>query len=290
MRSRGARTSPVRAAGGRVHLGRRPAIKRTVRAAVAEDSRVDEPAPLHELVAGEVVDAGNGARAFVVTTALDELPDPDAALLGQFQHALEQPSSSILQWIAAQSGCGTLGAATVCLVDLETTGLHSGPLFLIGTISLRGGRLCITQYLARDYSEERGAIALFAEDLTRHRLLITFNGAAYDLPYLRMRAAACGIGLTLPDAHLDLLFPCRRAFGPRLPDCRLRTLQAWIVGRDAFDDIPGADIPDAYHHFVRTGDATILVRILRHNILDLLTMVGLLIELSRGHAAQREDG
>ena len=42
---------------------------------------------------------------------------------------------------------------------------------------------------------------------------------------------------------------------------------------------PGADIPDAYHAFVRTNDATEIVQIINHNLLDLVTLADLMTRL-----------
>jgi uncharacterized protein YprB with RNaseH-like and TPR domain len=44
-------------------------------------------------------------------------------------------------------------------------------------------------------------------------------------------------------------------------------------------DIPGAEIGEAYHAFVRTGDARQMVQILTHNMLDLVTLAEILMHL-----------
>jgi uncharacterized protein YprB with RNaseH-like and TPR domain len=49
-------------------------------------------------------------------------------------------------------------------------------------------------------------------------------------------------------------------------------------------DIPGWQIGEAYHSFVRTGDARAIARIVHHNLLDLLTMGELLCHLLCGSA------
>ncbi len=52
-------------------------------------------------------------------------------------------------------------------------------------------------------------------------------------------------------------------------------------------DIPGEEIPAAYHHFVRTGDARDMLTVLHHNALDLLTLADIALALSSGGAATR---
>ena len=44
-------------------------------------------------------------------------------------------------------------------------------------------------------------------------------------------------------------------------------------------DIAGSEIPDAYHAYVRTEDATQIVDILKHNMLDLVTLADLMSRL-----------
>jgi len=162
---------------------------------------------------------------------------------------------------------------------LWPTGLGSTPLFLIGTLALEDSLLVARQYLARDYAEERAVIALFAESLRDRRLLVTFNGKSFDLPYVRVRSSYHRAPALPELPHFDVLLEARRIWRSRVPNCRLKTLEELICGRLRDGDIDGADIPEAYHRFVRSGDAAELSLIVRHNRLDLLTMAELLLRM-----------
>ena len=70
-----------------------------------------------------------------------------------------------------------------------------------------------------------------------------------------------------------------------MPDCKLQTLETFVLARTRRGDIPGADIPAAYHDFVETGDAKLLADILHHNLLDLTTMGQLVSKLIAQPAA-----
>ena len=161
-------------------------------------------------------------------------------------------------------------------LDLETCGLSGAPLFLVGTLETEGDQLVIRQHFARNYAEERHLLAEIAGHLDSRRLLVTFNGKTYDVPFLRDRGMVNGIPLLLQSPHLDLLHPMRRRFRKQLPNCKLTTLERFVCGRTRVGDIPGAEIPDAYHAYVRTANAAQIVEVLKHNRLDLVTLADLM--------------
>ena len=165
------------------------------------------------------------------------------------------------------------------VLDLETTGFASTPVFLAGCLLPQEDDFLVMQYFARDYSEERALVAAVAERLADAQVLITYNGKSYDLPLLRDRAALHGLRVPEPALHLDLLHHARRRYRGRLPDCRLITLEASRLGRHRFQDVHGSEIPRLYHDFVRSGDFTPLLPVFHHNIFDLLTLSSLVGDL-----------
>jgi uncharacterized protein YprB with RNaseH-like and TPR domain len=184
----------------------------------------------------------------------------------------------------------------VVYLDIETCGLAGEPLFLVGLMQYREGTLIIEQFLARDYSEERPLLAGVWQALASAACLVTFNGKTFDMPTLAARSLACGLFQwpTVP-AHVDLLFEARRRWKKMMPNCRLQTLEQLVCGRYRHGDIPGGDIPAAYHDFVRArrGEDPIqrvralrrLQTIVHHNALDLVTMADLATRLLSDDAA-----
>ena len=118
----------------------------------------------------------------------------------------------------------------------------------------------------------------FLKTCSNRKLLVSFNGKSFDVPYITARAAANGIPCMINLAHFDLLHECRRVWKDVLPDCKLQTLERYVCGRHRYGDIPGAEIPDAYHAFVRTGNASQIADILRHNMLDLITLADIMTQ------------
>ena len=160
----------------------------------------------------------------------------------------------------------------VIYVDIEATGLTAGtPLFLIGVLGYWNGDLRVQQLLARDYTEEPALLSYFANMLARSDVVVSFNGKTYDLPYIRDRSMFMGIPFQMKKTHIDMLHVGRRRWRKRLPNCKLQTLEQYICQRVRRGAIPGADIPDAYHRFVQSGNAVQMRDILHHNALDLLT-------------------
>lgn len=174
-------------------------------------------------------------------------------------------------------------AKDVIYVDIEATGLTAGtPLFLVGVLGWWNGDLRVQQLLARDYTEEAALLLYFSNMLSASDVVVSFNGKTYDLPYIRDRCMFMGIPFQLKQAHIDMLHVGRRRWRKRLPNCKLQTLEQYICKRVRRGDIPGADIPDAYHRFVQSANAVQMRDILHHNALDLLTTAEVLTFILEG--------
>ena len=199
-------------------------------------------------------------------------------LRGARQHFDELSASPAL--------CHTANARPedLLFMDIETCGLAGASIFLIGVMFFADdGRCIFEQYLARTYAEEAAILQAFSDHLADAGVLVTFNGKAFDMTMIRERSAFHAVELPQrQEPHLDLLHESRRRWRGQLPNCRLQTLERHLCSRHRQGDIPGAEIPDAYHHFVRTGDARRVRDILHHNLLDLLTMGDLLTAILTG--------
>lgn len=237
------------------------------------------PMALEEAVAGVEVSATESLRAYLISCTPRQADGSYEQLAEALRHTLARRQSGLCQALRSAGVRAPAVGQRLLFVDLETTGLGSTPLFLVGTMTWDGQSLAVDQYLARDYTEEAAVISLFAQRAADSDVLVSFNGKAFDLPYLRIRAAATRVPLSADLPHLDLLHESRRAWRAALPDCRLQTLEQYLLGRRREGDIPGRLIPEAYHVFVRTGNAATLAVIVRHNLLDLLTMAELMVRL-----------
>lgn len=175
---------------------------------------------------------------------------------------------------------GNLTGDGVVFFDTETTGLNNEPLFLVGMLYQEAGEPQLRQLLARDYSEEPAVLAQARRLMTEAQLVVSYNGLTFDVPYLQNRLRYHRLGRFEPAAHLDLLPVARRKLGRSLGNCKLQTLERHLCGRERRNDIPGAQIPQAYHDFVADGEAGRLHQIIEHNSFDVITLAEIAAHLT----------
>lgn len=165
----------------------------------------------------------------------------------------------------------------IVFLDIETTSLYnSQPLFLAGLLCTDRDGLSLRQFFARSYEEEAALIEAVIAELQPFRVLVTYNGRSFDLPYLNGRAAAHRIDSRLCRVHLDLLHHARRRYRSDLPDCKLVTVQENILGQMRGEDVPGEMVPRLYHDFVRTQNPEVIRVVIEHNAMDLLALAHML--------------
>jgi uncharacterized protein YprB with RNaseH-like and TPR domain len=166
----------------------------------------------------------------------------------------------------------TRGAGGAAFFDLETCGLSNAPVFLAGTMHWNGSDYVVRQYFARDYAEEAALVDELARYLAGFDTVISYNGKSYDVPFLADRALLHHVPFTRPAHHVDLVHHARRRFAGVLPNCRLVTLEEHVCGRRRVGDVPGSEIPELYHDFVKYGAAHRMIPVFHHNLLDVITM------------------
>ncbi len=161
-------------------------------------------------------------------------------------------------------------------LDTETTGLAGDTgtcAFLVGVGRVTPGGFRVRQFFMRDYSEEASQLEALARHLEPFRVVITYNGRAFDQPLLetRYRMHRARAPFTRME-HLDLLYGARRLWKLRLESCRLVDLESQVLGVERQGDIPGALIPYVYFEYLRSRQTTRLLPVFEHNTLDILTL------------------
>jgi len=165
----------------------------------------------------------------------------------------------------------------ILFLDTETTGLAGGTgtiPFLVGVSWWEKGGFTTRQYFLPGPGHEAAMIQELSFLAAGFRIVVTFNGASFDLPLLRTRARLNRLEDPLAGLVVwDLLVPARRLYGNRLPDCRQQTLEREVcdVRRDE-GDIEGSRIPQVWFDFLATGEAGLLPRVMTHNHRDMVGM------------------
>ncbi len=203
------------------------------------------------------------------------------------------PSPSELALLAGDLGWGAVEPEAVWLFDTETTGLAGGTgtiPFLYGWGRWRPEGIDVEQWLLADLGAERELVERALDRLATADGIVTFNGAAYDLPLLHTRAILERLdGSWRPPLHLDLLPLVRRLFGHRLDRCTLSEVERGLLGTPRHDDLPGAQVPERYRRYLRDGDAQGLAAVLVHNATDIAALAHLLGLLGRQARGQVQD-
>lgn len=200
-------------------------------------------------------------------------------------------------------------------LDLETMGLFAGQPLVVAGIARLGSdnTIIVEQYVVRDFPDELALLAEVNRRVGSHRVMVTYNGKSFDLPFLTGRSAYYGIKLKPPGVHFDLLHFCRRAWGrkrglsaenrdcpalsstqahrgtvPRFPSSEglsplssvsLRSIEESILGLSRETDLPGELVPEFYYEYLRTGNAGFLKPIVDHNRQDVESLVNVFSEL-----------
>ncbi len=167
-----------------------------------------------------------------------------------------------------------------CFFDIETLGLFSRPIILVGVGTLEGRHLAISQYLLRSIDEEPAALLESVSHLSGDRpALVTYNGKSFDLPYLQDRLSYYGLGTVSCIPHFDLLHFTRSWWRDRYPSLRLSALEKAVFGIDREGDVPGQMVPEFYETYLRTGNCGPLVPIVDHNRQDVSSLALLFYRL-----------
>lgn len=181
----------------------------------------------------------------------------------------------------------------VLLLDTETTGLAGGTgtlAFLVGVAWWEGSELAIQQLFLPAPGRESGLLAKLAEWAAGFDVVVTYNGASFDLPLLRTRALMNRRGDPVAElAGWDLLPASRRLWGWALPDCRQQTIESAVCGLARGEgDIEGARIPEVWREWLAGAPADDLLCVLRHNRRDLAGMAEILARLCAAAAELAE--
>ena len=174
----------------------------------------------------------------------------------------------------------------LCFLDTETSGLSGGTgtyPFLIGVGRFMGTQFQLSQFFMRDPGEEAAQLLALESYLDTSKILVTFNGKAFDVPLLNARYTLNSWKSPLINfTQIDLLHLARKLWRNHLSSRTLGNLEVEILGiQRSSDEVPGWMIPQLYFDYLRSGDARPLKNVFYHNAMDVLSMATLLDRIAK---------
>ena len=169
---------------------------------------------------------------------------------------------------------------TIVFFDTETTGLKGAGthIFLLGFLEADEEGFTLTQYVLADPSNE--AALLFESKMwQRHVTIVSYNGKSFDWPQLHVRWTLNQqyIPKLKDQRQVDLLHSSKRLWKDDLSRMKLTQVEQDKLGFYRKGDIPGHLAPIIYFDAVKSGNAETLMKVLRHNEWDLLSLITLYI-------------
>jgi len=168
--------------------------------------------------------------------------------------------------------------------DTETTGLGGGvgnTIFILGYASVFGEELILRQHILPNPGAEVPLYQSFLEKVN-YRTLVTYNGKSFDWPQVKTRHTLVREHVPKLPAfgHFDLFHAARRLWKHKLDRMKLSIVEKEVLGVERMDDIPGYLAPIIYFDFIESKQPDGMLGILKHNEIDILSLVTLYTHLT----------
>ncbi len=167
----------------------------------------------------------------------------------------------------------------IVILDIETTGLHRlySNVILIGLIVFTESEAEIIQLFANNPDEELEILLSLKEIIETKSLFLTYNGQAFDIPYLNEKYKQHEIDFQIPIyKSFDILRLIRKnKSNLKLDNYKLKSIEAFLgIARE--DTISGKESIELYKEYVNTKSIDLKNKILLHNFDDILNIIDLM--------------
>ena len=151
--------------------------------------------------------------------------------------------------------------SSVAYVDIETTGLSKGYDY-ITTIALYDGTQVRTYVAGRN-------LEAFKSDIQDFRLLVTFNGKTFDVPFIER-----SFGIKMPEAHIDLRYVMKRqGYSGGLKEVERRL----GIDRGDLRSVDGFFAVTLWHEYQKRHNEAALETLLAYNCADVINLEQLMV-------------
>lgn len=206
----------------------------------------------------------------------------------------------------------------ILFLDIETTGQFNSQIFLLGIGFIQkkqhnqnNGKnytekyqFIVEQLFAREISEEIAILRYFLELIPKFKLIVTYNGKNFDMPFISNRiiqlmelddiskpyqlifdkdGVELGIDGMMKEivenlVHIDLFHTIRRAYKGLFENYRLVTAEQKILDLYRDDNLESEFVPQVYIDWVNDNKKYMggIYKVLEHNFNDVINMARIL--------------
>jgi uncharacterized protein YprB with RNaseH-like and TPR domain len=164
---------------------------------------------------------------------------------------------------------------SIAYFDIETTGFDKDNDYII-LISFgyfnADSEFVIKQYFADSLADELQVLHSFGSDLSKFTRWCSYNGIAFDEPFILRRMERNGVFFKPPVEHIDLyrmIRPYHKQLG--MERCNLKSVEKFI-GVEREDKIDGGMSVELYYKFLVSGEVELKDIIMLHNYEDVLNL------------------
>ena len=164
---------------------------------------------------------------------------------------------------------------TIAYLDIEATGfdMEDDKIVLISLgYYLNKDEFKIVQFFAEAPSEEESILKELKKAMGRFKRWCSYNGTAFDEPFIIRKMYRYNLGFRLPREHIDL-FRIIRPFHKRMgiKNCSLKSVEQF-TGIHRKDEINGAMWVEIYDEYLVKDDEKLKQILMLHNYEDVVNL------------------
>ncbi|MGH4052566.1 MAG: ribonuclease H-like domain-containing protein [Clostridium sp.] len=163
----------------------------------------------------------------------------------------------------------------IAYLDIEATGfdLEYDKIVLISLgYYINKDEFKIVQYFAESPSEEESILKELKKTMARFKTWCSYNGTAFDEPFIIRKMYRYDLGFRMPREHIDLykfIRPFHKKMG--IKNCSLKSVEQFI-GINRKDEINGAIWVELYNEYLEKHDEKLKEILMLHNYEDVVNL------------------
>lgn len=168
-----------------------------------------------------------------------------------------------------------------CFLDIETTGLdrNRNNVYLIGIVyfDLHINSWVLQQIFADNLKEEREILLETAKILRMYDTIINYNGSSFDIPFLNSRFKLHNVDYFIDKKRSFDIYRMVRSNKKflNLENLKLKTIERHL-GIERDDMYSGKDCINFYYDYEASGNNSLKINILNHNMDDLIYLLDII--------------